>query len=191
MKNSGAQAFYPLTAPSAYYAIIPALKQQGANIPAIIPGDGYEAQFVEAPLVSVDQGLIAPTSYATPQINPKAADPLVVAMRKYLGYKGTQATPTPPGAIYGWASAELAIEGLEAAGKNLTAASFLKGLHSMKAYTADGLQAGPVNLSVAKQGTYAAGAAGNCNYALKVVGKTFVPISKKPFCTPANFLSKQ
>jgi hypothetical protein len=89
----------------------------------------------------------------------------------------------PAGVYVGWATATLAIQGLQSAGKSLTSNSFLNALHSQKAYTAGGLQM-PTNLAQNKQGTYAAGSLGNCQFAMKITGTKFVPLALKPFCTP-------
>lgn len=189
MKNSGANGWVGDVAAGAEEALITALHQQGASIKGVLLGN-YTPQFIQAPLNSIDQGTVSTFFYKTPEVDPSTGNggggQLVAALRKYTGYKGTTATPPPNGAYFGWASAELAIQGLEAAGKNLTVSTFLKGLHKQTAYTVGGIQA-PANLAQSRQGTYSPSAAGNCVYGLVVKGTKYVPLSKAPFCSPENF----
>jgi branched-chain amino acid transport system substrate-binding protein len=181
MRNSGANCWFGVTAASTEEALLTALRQQGANVKPIVVG--YLGSFLNA----ADQGLVMTYPFETPENNPLAGSQVIAAMRKYEGYKGTTALGMPNQTYVGWDVGQLAIEGLEGAGKNLTATSFLKALHNIKAFTAGGIQA-PVNLAQGKQGTYAPfSVAGNCSEALKVVGTKLIPLSDKPYCTPVNF----
>jgi branched-chain amino acid transport system substrate-binding protein len=185
MKKSGANGWVGLTSLFSEQALMTALHQQGAtNIKAVLLGQ-YAGALLQPPLNSIDQGTIVPFYYKTPEISPAVGGQLVAALRKYTGYKGGSPPPNL-GYYFGWASAQIAITGLQAAGKNLTVNSYLNGLHKQAAYTAGGLQV-PVNLAQIKQGTYAPAAAGNCEYALKVSGTKFVPLSTQPYCTPTDF----
>jgi ABC-type branched-subunit amino acid transport system substrate-binding protein len=185
MKKSGANGWVGLTSLFSEQALMTALHQQGAtNIKAVLLGQ-YAGALLQPPLNSIDQGTIVPFYYKTPEISPAVGGQLVAALRKYTGYKGGSPPPNL-GYYFGWASAQIAITGLQAAGKNLTVNSYLNGLHKQAAYTAGGLQV-PVNLAQIKQGTYAPAAAGNCEYALKVSGTKFVPLSTQPYCTPSDF----
>ena len=185
IKSSGATGYVTVVPTTQTYALQTALHQIGSTAKLFFPS-GYGAQEVEAPSNSSAQGAIIAWPYKTTEVDPSAVAPVLAAARKYTGYKGTSTDNLGAGFMYGWAEASLAIDGLQAAGSNLTTATFLKGLHGLKAFDAGGLQT-PVDLAQSKQGTYAGGTVGSCMFAMKVVGKKYVALSTKPYCTPSNF----
>ena len=185
MKNAGANGWIGVLAPSTEEAVITALHQQGANVKGDV-FDSYEGTWVTPPMTSVAQGLVATSSNETPELDPGAGGQIVDAMGTYTADKGTTGWGLPDGASHGWASADLAIQGLGAAGKNLPTGSFLDGLHKQKTYTVGGIQP-PLHLAQSKQGTYAPSTVGNCAFALEVVSAKCVPLSRNPCCTAGGF----
>ena len=175
MKSTGADCWYGIVGASTVEALLTALQQQNVSIKTIAIGYSPGA-FVQT------KGLVTTFPWATPEINPAAGSQIIAAMQKYEGYKGTTGFEMPNDTYIGWAMGQLAIQGLEGAGKNPTATSFLNSLHNITAFTAGGIQA-PVNLAQSKQGTYAPSVAGNCSYALKAEGTDYVPLSTQPYCS--------
>ena len=134
MKKSGANGWVGLTSLFSEQALMTALHQQGAtNIKAVLLGQ-YAGALLQPPLNSIDQGTIVPFYYKTPEISPAVGGQLVAALRKYTGYKG-RSPPPNLGYYFGWASAQIAITGLQAAGKNLTVNSYLTRFYKQGAYT--------------------------------------------------------
>jgi branched-chain amino acid transport system substrate-binding protein len=185
IKSSGATGYVTVVPTTQTYALQTALHQIGSTAKLFFP-NGYGAPEVEPPTNSSAQGAVIAWPYKTTEVDPSAVAPVLSAARRYTGYKGTSTDKLGAGFMYGWSEASLAIDGLQAAGRNLTTTSFLEGLHGLKSFDADGLQT-PVNLAQSKQGSYAGGSAGSCMFAMKVVGKKYVAVSTKPYCTPSNF----
>ena len=183
VKNSGANCWVILTAATQLEALATALNQEGSSAKGVFHVNGYLPDLLTGSLNKIDQGDITAFPWVTPEINKSVGEQITEAMKKYEGYTGPVDVgwELPQGAYEGYTAAILAINGLKAAGKNLTTSSFLNGLHEMKAFTADGLQA-PVNLAVSKQGTYPGTVPAGCAYAEIIKGTKFVPVSTKEYC---------
>lgn len=159
-----------------------ALKAQGVHLVEYAPA-GYTPAFLTvAANRAALEGEITSFPWAPPLVNSSATKAFVAALKKYEPSAGDPG----PGAYDGWIGADLTIQGLLQAGKQVTRSGFLDKLHAMTAYTAGGLSPGPVNLSIAKQGTYEAASSGNCGYALKVQGGQYHLLPGNPVCGPAT-----
>jgi branched-chain amino acid transport system substrate-binding protein len=76
------------------------------------------------------------------------------------------------GQTIGWDAADLMIEGLKVAGKNLTRASFIAKLRQVKTYTIGGLFSSPLSFNYLK-GYFPPK---NCDNFVELKGKSFVPV---------------
>lgn len=156
------------------------LKAQGVHLLEYAPA-GYTPAFLTvASNRAALEGEITTFPWAPPLVNSSATRAFVAALKKYEPSAGDPG----PGAYDGWIGADLTIQGLLKAGKNLTRSRFLDALHGMTNYTAGGLSPGPVDLSIAKVGTYESASSGNCGYALKVQGGQYQLLPGNPVCGP-------
>lgn len=163
-------------------SLFAALKAQGVHLVEYAPA-GYTPAFLTVPSNRAAlEGEITTFPWAPPLVNSAATKTFVAALEKYEPSAGDPG----PGGYDGWIGADLTIQGLLKAGKNVTRKSFLDALHGMTNYTAGGLSPGPVDLSVAKMGTYELVSSGNCGYALTVQGGHYQLLPGNPVCGPPS-----
>ncbi|MEU3891919.1 ABC transporter substrate-binding protein [Streptomyces sp. NPDC029041] len=165
-----------------YPKLFAALKAQGVKTVNFSPA-GYNPAFLsDANNRAALEGQVTTFPWAPVLLNTPATKTFAAAIKKYAPSIGT------PGlaAYTGWVGADATITGLLAAGKDLTRANMLDKLHATKDYTAGGLNAGPVDLAVDKQGTYELVSTGNCGYALKVEKGQYRMLSDKPVCVSSS-----
>jgi len=158
------------------FAILTAAKQSGLNLKVPISATGYGQ-----PLLDDKSALAAAQgSFFIEEGPPLSSAPekaFRAALSKYAGFSGV------PGFDWfeGWTNADLMVKGLEVAGHNPTRASFITQLHKVTGYTAGGLFASPIDLSLAHFGQAAKKA---CGWYATIKGDKFVtvPASGKPVC---------
>ena len=179
IKKSGADAIYLPILEDTAFALLAQLKEDGVKLKAAVLLTGYgQATLSSTPAVAAAQGYDFMTFQQQPEANTPATQQMDAALAKYAG---VNAEPYYND-IQGWVLADLFIKGLEAAGSNPTASSFISGLRKVNDYVAGGLYAKPINFS--QFGNLGIGVGpGNCVYISKLEGKTFQVIpGANPVC---------
>jgi branched-chain amino acid transport system substrate-binding protein len=169
IKKSGADAiFLPILEDTAF-ALLAQLKEDGVKLKAAVLLTGYgQATLSSPPAVEAAQGDDFMTFQQQAEANTPATKQMVAAFAKYAGLTGEPYYND----IQGWVLADLFIKGLEAAGRNPAASSFISGLRKVNDYTAGGLYAEPIDFS--QFGNLGTGVGpGNCVYISKLEGTTF------------------
>jgi branched-chain amino acid transport system substrate-binding protein len=131
-------------------AIAQNLKQNGVNMKAVLMASGYGQAMLDSPITktlnSVD---VVSQIYKPAEL---ASDPAVKQFRSDLKkYGGITGVPDY-GAYTGYISCDLAITGLEQAGKNPTRQGFIDGLHKLGTYKAADLTCQPLDISLTNFG---------------------------------------
>jgi branched-chain amino acid transport system substrate-binding protein len=179
IKKSGADAIYLPILEDTAFALLAQLKEDGVTLKAAVLLTGYgQATLSSAPAVAAAQGYDFMTFQQQPEANSPATQQMDAALDKYAGVKGEPYYND----IQGWVLADLFIKGLESAGSNPTASSFISGLRKVNDYVAGGLYAKPIDFS--QFGNLGIGVGpGNCVYISKLEGKTFQIIpGANPVC---------
>jgi branched-chain amino acid transport system substrate-binding protein len=177
MKQAGVDGFESGLLDNTNDAILTTARQAGLKLIAPILPAGYGQSILDSPAtIQADQGAVY-TVFQRPVNEPTAATRQEqAAFKKYEHFSGVPGL----GWTAGWVSADLFIQGLERAGANPTHASFLRALHNLKGYDADGLLPLPIDLSLAHFGT---APAKECSYFQELKGSTFVSLNGgKPIC---------
>jgi branched-chain amino acid transport system substrate-binding protein len=168
IQNSGADAAYlPLVA-TTNIAVIQGLSQNGVKMKALVMPTGYGQDLLDQPVAkTLGPENVFTSAWAPVELKTKATKQMQSDLKKYSGLTGV-----PNFGIYtGYITAELAILGLEQAGKNPTRQSFVDGLRSLGTYDAAGLSCAPVNISAENYGKFPTDA---CTYAVTVKNGKFV-----------------
>jgi branched-chain amino acid transport system substrate-binding protein len=179
IKKSGADAIFLPILQNTAFALLAQLKEDGVTLKAAVLLTGYgQSTLSSPPAVAAGQGYDFMTFQQQPEANTPATQKMDAALAKYAGVTGEPYYND----IQGWVLADLFIRGLEAAGSNPTAASFISGLRKVNNYVAGGLYAKPIDFS--QFGNLGIGVGpGNCVYISKLQGKTFQVIpGANPVC---------
>jgi len=178
MKNAGVQAFYTNMVSTSAFALEDALKQAGVDVKAALVGVGYGQTLLGTPsVVQSAQGMTFPLQIAPEELGLPATKAMLAGLGQYMGWKGDVDWEVSQG----WVSLGLMSFGLQKAGAQLTRAGFITNLRKVTNYTADGLNAGPVDFS-SWTGTDPQ-SSGGCWYAVTLTGSKFaVDNGGKPYC---------
>jgi ABC-type branched-subunit amino acid transport system substrate-binding protein len=177
MKQAGVDGFNSGLLDNTNDAILTTAHDADLKLVAPILPAGYGQSVLDQPAANqAAQGAVY-TVFQRPVNEPTAATRREqAAFAKYEHFTGVPGL----GWTAGWLSADLFIQGLERAGANPTHASFLRALHNLKGYTADGLLPAPIDLSLAHFGT---APAKECSYFQRLEGSKFVSLNGgKPIC---------
>jgi branched-chain amino acid transport system substrate-binding protein len=168
VENSGATGLYAAVLPNYTYGILTGLKQGGYHVKVGLSLAGQGQPLLDDPsALAAAQGLYFVTPWDT--FSPGFAK-MRAALKKYENFPGLPDLNIP----YGWLAADLMIQGLQAAGKNPTQASFLAATKAIKNYSADGML-NPAIASVAQSiDAKALGAPGFCQRLLHLQGTQFL-----------------
>jgi branched-chain amino acid transport system substrate-binding protein len=168
IQNSGADAAYlPLVATS-NVAIIQGLQQNGVKMKALVMPTGYGQDLLDQPVAkTLGPEDVFTSAWAPVELQTKATKQMQSDLKKYSGLTGVPNF----GTYTGYITAELAVLGLEHAGKNPSRQSFVDGLHSLGTYDAAGLSCSPINISAENYGKFPTDA---CTYAVTVKNGKFV-----------------
>ena len=176
IKNSGADAVYlPLVAAS-NFAIVQALAQNNVNMKANVLATGYGQDLLDSPIAStLTPNTVLFSTYKPVELKDKATKQFQADLKKYAGVTGVP----DYGDYLGYITCELAILGLQNAGKTPTRRGFIDGLHKLGKYDAAGLSCQPIDISTAGFGK---APAKNCSYFEYVKNGKFVVMNKgKPY----------
>jgi branched-chain amino acid transport system substrate-binding protein len=181
VKTSGTDAVNPAMTAQGSLAFATAASQQGLHIKLLLD-TGYDFDLLTNPATEpLMQGAYVLAHYAPSELNTPATKAEDAALKKY----GHFTNPADDVTSDGYGIGVLLTRALQAAGPNPTRAGLIKNMRAVKGYTAGGLLPVPVNFANALKPAFQPPnqlAYGNCQWVLKVVGKNFVPVSKKPIC---------
>ncbi len=150
LKNAGADAVYLPLDGNTNLAIAQGLQQAGVKMKAVLMASGYGQEMLDSPIAktlnSVD---VVSQVYKPAEL---ASDPAVKEFRANLKkYGGITGVPDY-GAYTGYIGCDLAITGIEQAGKNPTPKGFIDGLHTLGKYDGANLTCAPVDISLTNFG---------------------------------------
>lgn len=178
MKNAGIDAFTPQTDPNTGYALLAALKQQGAHIKVALLPTGYGGDLQQAgPTAEQEaQGVYFLSVWQPMEMNTPATQQLQRALR------AVGVTQDPTYAEYaGYTSVALFVDALKAAGANPSSSQLISALGGITDFNAWGLL-GSHTLNMAQR-TGIVNGPGNCIYFTKYSGTKFALVSgADPLC---------
>jgi branched-chain amino acid transport system substrate-binding protein len=149
LKNAGADAVYLPLLGTTSLAIAQGLQQSGVPMKAVLM-KGYGQAMLDSPItktlnsVDVVSQIYKPVELSTdPAVKKFRSD-----LKKYAGITGV-----PDEGVYsGYIGCDMAITGLQGAGKNPTGQGFIDALHNLDAYPAANLTCQPLDLSLENYG---------------------------------------
>jgi branched-chain amino acid transport system substrate-binding protein len=146
LKNAGADAVYLPLDGNTNLAIAQGLRQNGVNMKAVLMASGYGQAMLDSPITkTLDSREVVSQVYKPAEL---ASDPAVKTFRANLKkYGGITGVPDY-GAYTGYIACDLAITGIEQAGKNPTQQGFIDGLHKLGTYNGANLTCAPVDISL-------------------------------------------
>lgn len=163
------------------FALINALRQDGANPKVALVSTGYGGDLAAGGpgAEQTAQGLYFPLAYEPAELHTAATEKLVEALKKYAGISGVD----PGYAQYlGYMSVDLFVQGLKLTGPNPTRAAMINALLGVRSYNGAGLY-GTHSIGFALDQRGKASGADNCYWVVKYLGSTFhlVP-GMEPIC---------
>jgi branched-chain amino acid transport system substrate-binding protein len=146
LKNAGADAVYLPLDGNTNLAIAQGLKQNGVDMKAVLMASGYGQAMLDSPITkTLDSADVVSQVYKPAEL---ASDPAVKQFRADLKkYAGITGVPDY-GDYTGYIACDLAITGLQQAGKNPTARGFIDGLRTLGTYNGANLTCAPVDISL-------------------------------------------
>jgi branched-chain amino acid transport system substrate-binding protein len=150
IKNAGADAVYLPLDGNTNLAIAQGLRQNGVEMKAVLMASGYGQAMLDSPITkTLDSREVVSQVYKPAEL---ASDPAVKKFRADLK-KYADITGVPDyGAYTGYIACDLAITGIEQAGKNPTQQGFIDGLHKLGSYNGANLTCAPVDISLTNYG---------------------------------------
>ncbi len=150
LKNAGADAVYLPLDGNTNLAIAQGLRQNGVKMKAVLMASGYGQAMLDSPITkTLDSREVVSQVYKPVEL---ASDPAVKKFRADLKkYAGITGVPDY-GAYTGYIACDLAITGIQQAGKNPTQKGFIDGLHKLGTYKAADLTCAPVDISLTNYG---------------------------------------
>lgn len=174
MKAVDVDSFEAPIDPSTELAIITAGTQAGIKWKYVVLDTGYgQSWLTNRQAVASTQGAYFGTEQVPVELHTPATVAEQAALKKYAGYTGVPDFTWTEG----WETADLLIKGLEVAGQNPTRASFIANLRKVTNWDAGGLLPSPTDFS-----KYQTPPSTVCSYSVQLIGRKFVPTSRKPLC---------
>jgi ABC-type branched-subunit amino acid transport system substrate-binding protein len=146
LKNSGADAVYLPLVSNTDLLIAQGLQQNGVPMKAVLMEGGYGQATLNSPIAkTLNSSDIVSQIYKPVELkNDPAVKQFTSDLEKYAGITGVPDV----GAYTGYIGCDLAITGLQRAGKNPTRQGFIDGLHNLGAYKPADLTCQPIDLSL-------------------------------------------
>jgi ABC-type branched-subunit amino acid transport system substrate-binding protein len=146
LKNSGADAVYLPLVTNTDLLIAQGLQQNGVPMKAVLMEGGYGQATLNSPIAkTLNSSDIVSQIYKPVELkNDPAVKQFTSDLEKYAGITGVPDL----GAYTGYIGCDLAITGLQRAGKNPTRQGFIDGLHNLGAYKPADLTCQPIDLSL-------------------------------------------
>jgi ABC-type branched-subunit amino acid transport system substrate-binding protein len=171
IKNAGADATYLPMVASTNIAVVQGLQQNGVAIKANVLATGYGQELLDSPAAAtLGDNTLLWQGYV-PVENKTAATKQFVTDIKKTGIDGVP----DYGDYLGYITADMAVTGLQAAGKSPTRQGFVDNLHKLGTYDGAGLTCTKLDISLANYGKYAPTA---CAYFETVKDGKFVIYNK-------------
>ena len=144
IKNSGADAVYLPMVASSNFAVVTGLAQNGVEMKSTILATGYGQDLLDQPIAAqLGPEVRMAVGWAPVELKTKATKQFQADLEKYAGYTGV-----PDFGMYtGYIIADLLIEGLDAAGKNLTRQGYIDATKGLGTHDAAGMGCQPVDIS--------------------------------------------
>ena len=173
LKNAGADAVYLPLDGNTNLAIAQGLRQNGVEMKAVLMASGYGQAMLDSPITkTLDSREVVSQVYKPAELS---TDPAVKKFRADLKkYAGISGVPDY-GAYTGYIGCDLAITGIERAGKNPTQKGFIDGLHKLGTYKAADLTCAPVDISLENFGKTPSE---SCQYFITFKNGKFVVMNK-------------
>jgi ABC-type branched-subunit amino acid transport system substrate-binding protein len=172
IKNAGADAVYLPMVASTNLAVTQGLTQNGVMPKASVLATGYGQDLLDQPVAStLDEHTVFWTqNYKPVELKTRATKQFQADLKKYAKFSGVPNY----GQYLGYITAELAILGLEHAGKNPTRQGFIDGLHKLGTYDQAGLSCRPIDIGLENFGK---APATSCSYYAYVKNGKFVVVN--------------
>jgi branched-chain amino acid transport system substrate-binding protein len=146
LKNAGADAVYLPLDGNTNLAIAQGLQQAGVPMKAILMASGYGQAMLDSPITkTLNSADVVSQIYKPAELkNDPAVKQFQSDLKKYAGITGVP----DYGAYTGYIACDLAITGIQQAGKNPTAKGFIDGLHNLGTYPSANLTCQPQDISL-------------------------------------------
>jgi len=172
IKNAGADALYLPMVASTDLAIVQGLEQIGVAMKANMLATGYGQDLLDSPAAStLKANTVFFQTFKPVELKDKATKQFQADLKKYAGLTGVP----DYGQYTGYIAGELAILGLQSAGKTPTRQGFADGLRKVGSYDQAGLSCKPIDLSSSTFGKYPET---SCGYFMQVKNGRFVVMNK-------------
>ena len=173
IKNSGADAIYLPLDGNTNLAIAAGLQQAGVPMKAVLMASGYGQAMLDSPITKTLNSVDVVSQLYKPAELKK--DPAVKKFRADLKkYGGITGVPDY-GAYTGYLSCDLAITGLQLAGKSPTHQGFIDAIHNLGTYKAANLTCAPFDVSLKNFGKVPTK---TCQYYITFKNGKFVVMNK-------------
>ena len=146
LKNAGADAVYLPLDGNTNLAIAQGLEQNGVKMKAVLMASGYGQAMLDSPITKTLNSVhVVSQVYKPAELkNDPAVKKFRADLKKYAGIEGVP----DYGAYTGYIGCDMAITGIELAGKNPTQQGFIDGLHKLGKYDGADLTCAPVDISL-------------------------------------------
>jgi branched-chain amino acid transport system substrate-binding protein len=173
IKNAGADAVYLPLDGNTNLAIAAGLQQAGVPMKAVLMASGYGQAMLDSPITkTLNSADVVSQIYKPAELK---KDPAVKKFRADLKkYGGISGVPDY-GAYTGYLSCDLAITGLQLAGKNPTHQGFIDAIHNLGVYKAANLTCTPFDVSLKNFGKVPTK---SCQYFITFKNGKFVVMNK-------------
>ncbi len=173
IKNAGADGVYLPMVSETNFAVVQGLQQNGVTSKANVLATGYGQDLLESPTASTlgKNTVFWTQNYQPVELKTKATKQFQADLKKFAKFTGVPNY----GQYLGYITAELAILGLEHAGKDLTRRGFIDGIHKMGTYDQAGLSCRPIDVSLENFGK---APAKSCSYYVYLKDGKFVVTNK-------------
>jgi branched-chain amino acid transport system substrate-binding protein len=151
IKSSGADATYLPMVASTNIAVVQGLQQNGVEVKANILATGYGQELLDSPAAkTLGDDTLLWQGYVPVENKTKATKQFQTDLKK-VGIDGVP----DYGDYLGYITADMAVTGLEQAGKNPTRQSFVDNLHKLGTYDGAGLTCTKLDISLENYGKFA------------------------------------
>ncbi len=172
IKNSGADAVYLPMVAASNFAVVQGLAQNGVDMKANILATGYGQDLLDDPIAStLGPNTVLFQTYKPVEVKDKYTKQFQADLKKYAGLTGVP----DYGQYTGYITCDMAITGLERAGKTPTRRGFIDGMRKAGTYDAAGLNCATYDISLETYGKYPDT---GCAYYLYVKDGKFVVMNK-------------
>ena len=136
IKNSGADAVYLPMVAASNIAVVEGLQQNGVEMKANVLATGYGQEFLDSPVAdTLKPNTVLFQTYKPVEVKDEATKRFRADLKKYAGLTGIP----DYGQYTGYITCNLAILGLQNAGKTPTRRGFIDGLRELGTHNGDGL----------------------------------------------------